>query len=127
MIRKKPRTNPDKANTGNIYLDAAIEALHKAHEEDKDFNYALFTESVTEGSCMSEGSVPRITATMSKIASEHEDVRELFDLTHDGIAILDKGENFLQDLIETVNAARNDVEKMNNELKKLLNESRRKK
>ena len=127
MIRKKPRTNPDKANTGNIYLDAAIEALRKAHEEDKDFNYALFTESVTEGRCMSEGSVPRLAASMSKMASEHEDIRELFDLTYNGIAILDKGESFLQDMVETVKAARNDVEKMNNELKKLLNESRRKK
>lgn len=127
MIRKKPRTNPDKANTGNKYLDAAIEALRKAHEEDKDFNYALFTESVTEGRCLCEGSMPRIAAAMSKLASDHEEVRELFDLTHDGIAILDKGESFLQDMVETVKAARNDVQKMNNELKKLLNESRRKK
>lgn len=127
MIRKKPRTNPDKANTGNIYLDAAIEALRKVHEDDNKFSFALFTEDATQVMCMSEGSVPRIAAAMSKIASEHEDIRELFDLTYSGIAILDKGESFLQEMVETVKAARNDVEKMNNELKKLLNESRRKK
>jgi hypothetical protein len=33
----------------------------------------------------------------------------------------------MDDLIETVKAAHKDVEKVNNELKKLLNESRRKK
>lgn len=127
MIRKKPRTNPDKANTGNIYLDAAIEALKEARKQDESLNFALFTGYGDQAGCMCEGSVARLAAYMSQLAKEHEDVRDLIDFADKGVKMLDGGEDFMNDLMETVKAARDDVEKMNNELKKLLNESRRKK
>lgn len=127
MIRKKPRTNPDKANTGNIYLDAAIEALKEARKQDESLNFALFTGYGNQAGCICEGDVARLAAYMSQLAKEHEDMRDLIHFADRGVKILDGGEDFMNDLIDTVKAARNDVEKMNNELKKLLNESRRKK
>lgn len=127
MIRKKPRTNPDKANTGNIYLDAAIEALKEARKRDESLNFALFTGYGDQAGFMCEGNVARLATYMSQLAMEHEDVRDLIYFADRGVKMLDEGEDYMNDLIETVKAARNDVEKMNNELKKLLNESRRKK
>ena len=127
MIRKKPRTDLDKANTGNIYLDAAIEALKEARKQDESLNFALFTGYGNQAGCMCEGNVARLAAYMSQLAKEHEDVRDLIYFANKGVKMLDEGEDFMEDLIETVKTARNDVEKMNNELKKLLEESRRKK
>ena len=127
MIRKKPRTDLDKANTGNIYLDAAIEALKEARKQDERLNFALFTGYGNQAGCMCEGNVARLAAYMSQLAKEHENVRDLIYFANKGVKMLDEGEDFMNDLIETVKAARDDVEKMNNELKNLLNESRRKK
>lgn len=120
MIRKKPRTDRDKANTGNIYLDAAIEALKEARKQDESFNFALFTGYGNQAGFMCEGDVARLASYMSQLAKEHEVVRDLIYLADRGAGILDVGDDFFGDLIETVKAARNDVKKVNNELKKLL-------
>ena len=37
--------NPQKQNTGNIYMDAAIEALRQNAENDDTFSYLLITNS----------------------------------------------------------------------------------
>lgn len=66
--------NPQKQNSGNIYMDAAIEALRQNAENDETFSYLLITNSKKSSPAISQKGERELLANAiaDLIAENHE-------------------------------------------------------
>lgn len=63
---------PQKQNSGNIYMDAAIEALHQARKEDKEIAYLLITSKGDKCGNIGEGKNLEIMSAIATNILEDE-------------------------------------------------------
>lgn len=102
--------NPQKQNSGNIYMDAAIEALHQARKEDKEIAYLLITSKGDKCGNIGEGKNLEIMSAIATNILEDENFSLLIkraiiisELHKNPKKIMD---SFLEDLDKSIDKAK---------------------
>lgn len=112
MIKKKyPQAKePKQHGSKNIYVDAAIEAMQQASEEDERFSYLIVVDDKPKGLCgvVMRGDVCGMAATLAHFAENDKNLENLIQLAGCDISaawkdfgdFLDKSEKRMDDYLE---------------------------
>ena len=74
--------NPQKQNTGNIYMDAAIEALRQNAENDDTFSYLLITNSKKSSPAISQkGEKELLANAIADLIAENQEFDKLIHVS----------------------------------------------
>ena len=84
---------PKKHGSHNIWIDAAIEALTQAREEDGSISVMLVTHSGDMSGILFEGEVAGVAAALAHYARKDEHIAKTVDLVHTTFHI-DKKDDF---------------------------------
>ena len=112
-IKKKyPKGTPKQHGSGNIYLDAALEALQQARDEDSSLSYLVLIHDEEKHGMEMNGSISTLAHSLSSMAKQNKDVEKLiniasFDLKMADVKlkrslleVLDNSERLLEQYIE---------------------------
>ena len=74
--------NPQKQNTGNIYMKAAIEALNQNAENDDSFSYLLITNSKKSSPAISQkGEKELLANAIADLIAENQEFDKLIHVS----------------------------------------------
>ena len=74
--------NPQKQNSGNIYMDAAIEALRQHAENDDTFSYLLITNSKKSSPAISQkGERELLANAIADLIAENQEFDKLIHVS----------------------------------------------
>jgi hypothetical protein len=103
-IKKKyPKAEPKKHGSNNIYIDAALEAMTQAREENEGLSYMIVVHDAETCGVEMQGDVCALAATLAHFAKKEKMLHELVTLLTYGTKVVeDKGtsalDNFLKEL-----------------------------
>jgi hypothetical protein len=111
IIQNDPEIAQKEHKAGNIYLDAALEALRQAKKEDSGLSYLVLIHDEKKHGIEMNGSISALAHSLSSFAKDRKDVTKLiniasYDLKMERIKrdnildILDRSEELLDKWIE---------------------------
>lgn len=112
IIKNDPEITKKEHKTGNIYLDAALEALRQAKKEDSGLSYLVLIHDEKKHGMEMNGSISVLAHSLSSFAKDWKDVTKLINiasydlkmadvrLKRSFLEVLDNGERLLEQYIE---------------------------
>jgi septum formation inhibitor-activating ATPase MinD len=103
-IKKKyPKAEPKKHGSNNIYIDAALEAMAQAREENEGLSYMIVVHAPETCGVQMAGDVCGVAATLAHFAKKEKKLHELVTLLKYGTEVVEDKEtsaldNFLKEL-----------------------------
>ena len=84
MIRKKYANKPKTHGSGNMYIDAAVEALQQAHkEDDRVCSLLVFNDEINSAVGL-EGELPKIASSLTTLARKDKDIAKMLIMAYHG-------------------------------------------
>lgn len=117
--KKYPKAEPKKHGSNNIYIDAAIEAMTQAREENPKLSYLLLVHD--NGTCGVEmaGDVCSLSAALSHFSKKDKMLHKLVTLLTYGTKVVeDKGTSALDNFFEALTKGEKLIDGYLDELKK---------
>lgn len=119
-VRKKyTKTEPKQHGSNNIYIDAALEAMTQAREENPKLSYLLLVHDPETCGVEMQGDVCGVAATLAHFAKKNKILLELVTLLKYGTkAVEDKGASVLDNFFEALTKGEKLIDGYLDELKK---------
>lgn len=118
--KKYPQGAPKEHGSGNIYIDAALEALQQAKKEDSSFSYLILLHDNEKHGLELNGDVSTLASTLANIAKNQRAVLKFINIAHyarkmdiikeerkDILEALDKSERLVEEWIEELKKNKN--------------------
>lgn len=119
-IRKKyTKPEPKQHGSNNIYIDAALEAMTQAREENEGLSYMIVTYDNKRCGVEMNGDVCGVAATLAHFAKKDKMLHELVTLLTYGTKVVeDKGTSVLDNFFEALSKGEKLIDGYLDELKK---------
>lgn len=119
-IRKKyPKAEPKKHGSNNIYIDAALEAMAQAREENEGLSYMIVTYDNKRCGVEMNGDVCGVAATLAHFAKTDKMLHKLVTLLTYGTEVVEgKGTSALDNFFEALAKGERLIDGYLDELKK---------
>jgi hypothetical protein len=115
--KKYPKAEPKKHGSNNIYIDAALEAMAQAREENEGLSYMIVTYDNDICGVEMNGDVCGVAATLAHFAKKDKMLHELVTLLKYGTKE-DKGTSSLDNFFEALTKGEKLIDGYLDELKK---------
>jgi hypothetical protein len=115
--KKYPKAEPKKHGSNNIYIDAALEAMAQAREENEGLSYMIVTYDNKRCGVEMNGDVCGVAATLAHFAKKDKMLHELVTLLKYGTKE-DKGTSSLDNFFEALTKGEKLIDGYLDELKK---------
>lgn len=121
--KKYPKAEPKKHGSNNIYIDAALEAMTQAREENEGLSYMIVTYDSKSKICgvQMNGDVCGVAATLAHFARKDKMLHELVTLLRYGTKVVedkDKGTSVIDNFFEALTKGEKVIDGYRDELKK---------
>jgi hypothetical protein len=119
-IKKKyPKAEPKKHGSNNIYIDAALEAMTQAREENPKLSYLLLVHDIETCGVEMQGDVCGVAAALAHFAKKEKMLHELVTLLKYGTKEgKNKGTSALDNFFEALTKGEKLIDGYLDELKK---------
>ena len=117
--KKYPKAEPKKHGSNNIYIDAALEAMAQAREENEGLSYMIVTYDNNNCGVEMNGDVCGVAATLAHFAKQDKGLHELVTLLTYGTKVIEnKGTSVIDNFFEALTKGEKLIDGYLDELKK---------